>query len=210
MSQKFFQTLFFICCLTVVTLVHSQNVTEDLRQMQEAYDKYPDISMNITYKAFGNHNSANLVESETGKWYKHGDIQFADLLGKQTLATKEYYIVVDTAEQQLIVLDPPKTGTIVSAAGDIEKLINEKAHVEYFEPNGSQKAYRVKLTNERYTECSTAEFFFSRNTHFVEKIILYYDTEYKLNETYNSPTGKPRIEISFSSINTSPKFPENI
>lgn len=191
---------FFMC--VVVMNAHSQNVKEDVMKINEAYSKFIDLSMNITYNVYANAASTLPAESETGSFKQHGNLRYSRIKEIESLQNKEYLVVVDNEEKIIVVGNPVKFNPGKITLLDLDTAFAKCSSVKFMDNNASQKGYKLMFKTNIVSEFDAIDLYFNKKSFLVERMVFYYRERIKINEAdENSVKEKPRLEIIFSNMN---------
>jgi hypothetical protein len=202
--RRILTVLFLAAALTAP----AQTIAEAFRKVNETYSKTPSISMQVHYRLFSDYTATVPFESNDGVFFRNGNSFYSSLLGITTVQNKNVRISVSENDKTIIVSDPSEKGKNPSTI-EIDSMLARCSSSELRnEENGSRRCI-LFFDKSPFSEFDRIEILIGSN-NFVTKIILFYREAVKLDETIpGMKKEKPRLEISYSDIDTSPSFPEN-
>lgn len=191
---------FFICIMAMNT--NSQNAKQDVLKINEAYSKFNDLSMSITYNVYANAASSIPAESETGSFKQHGSLRYSRIKEIESLQNKEYLVVVDNEEKIIVVGNPVKFNPKKITLLDLDTAFAKCSSVKFIDNNTGQKGYKLMFKQNIVSEFDAIDLYFNKKSFLVEKMVFYYREKIKINEEdENAVKEKPKLEIIFSNMN---------
>lgn len=198
-----FRTVITAIVLFITAVLPAQQLKEDVRKVNETYAKTKTVSMKIHYRLFQNYATAIPFEDKTGTFIRQGQNYFSQLLGITTVQNGSVKLSVSDADKTIIVSDADRK---IAAPSNvmIDSLIKRCSKVEFTDLGEGRKLYRLRFEKTAFFEYDMIDLQFGSN-YFIEKIVLFYREAVVLDETAgNMKKEKPKLEISYSEINTQP------
>lgn len=189
--------------LFMTTVLPAQQLKEDIRKVNETYAKTKAVSMKIQYRLFQNYVTAIPFEDKSGSYIRQGQNYVSQLLGITTLQNGSLKLSVSDAEKTIIVSDADKK---MASPGNemLDSLVSRCSKIEFTDLGDGRKLYRLRFEKTAFFEYDMIELQIG-STFFVEKLVLYYREAVVLDDTNGSmKKEKPKLEISYSEINTQP------
>lgn len=198
------KTRFFLLLLVLTpVLLSAQQASADFRKVNEAYTKATSLSMNIGYKLFANYTATAAYESSNGRYIKQNDNYYSELLGIVTVQNAKHKITLNEEQKSLILSNPQQTAKNPSPVM-LDSMLKLCSRVEFTDAGEGRKLYRLHFANTPYFEYERIDIQIG-SQWLLEKIVFYYRNAVVLDETDKSlQKEKPRLEITYSDINTKP------
>ncbi|OFY82814.1 MAG: hypothetical protein A3F72_01645 [Bacteroidetes bacterium RIFCSPLOWO2_12_FULL_35_15] len=185
----------------MVLNVYSQNAKQDMIKINEAYSKFNDLAMNITYNLYPNYTATSPVETETGSFKQHESLRYSKLKGIESLQNKEYLVVVDNEEKLIVVSNPVKFNPGKITMVDLDKAFTNCSSIQFIDNKSALSGYKLTFKETIVSEFDAIDLYFNKKTFLVEKIVFYYREKIRVNEyDESSPKEKPKLEIVFSNM----------
>ena len=201
----------FLLLLLSVQMFAQQQVKSsvagaDFMRINEAYSNSKKLKMNIGYVLYASYTSTIPSENAKGVFMKQNNSTYSELLGFTSLNNNKVSLSVDQNEQTIIVTDPPSK-TVIPGAVDFDTLLKICSSITYKELDGNIKLYKLRFDNVVSSQYNAIDIYFNGETFLLTRLSLYFREEADLNENDNIHVKeKPRLEISYTSIETSPVF----
>ena len=186
---------YYILALFVAsnTIVFGQK--EDFIKINEAYKNAPNLSAKIQYQLFANYTTNYITQKEDGEIKKQGDMLYSKIGKIESIKSASYLLVVDEEEKilQLTAVDKKekkgkKEEALFSNPEEYLKLCDK---VEFKKVNELQDSYTL-------SDCSLSDYqkitiIYNKQTHFIEKMILYYSEGQSIIEGDNVKKEAERV-----------------
>lgn len=189
--------------LFISAVLPAQQLKEDVRKVNDTYARAKNVSMKIHYRLYQDYSTAVPFEDKTGTYIRQGQNYFSQLLGITTIQNGSTKLSVSDAEKTIIVSDADRK---IAAPSNvmIDSLIKRCSKVEFTDLGEGRKLYRLRFEKTAFFEYDMIDLQFGSN-YFIEKIVLFYREAVVLDETAGKmKKEKPKLEISYSEINTQP------
>lgn len=189
----------------------SQVAKDDFEKISKAYAASPHLSMKMKYEVYKNKTTTVVLSTETGILKRKDKIQYSRIGKIETVENDRYHMIVDHEDKNISLLgirvvegnrNQQKEETAISLF-EMEKMLALCSKVEFKKWNAVQNAYTLVLPDNEYDE---VQVIFNARTFFIEKLILFYAEKQNLEEIKNGLKESPRMEISYSDIDTNPDF----
>jgi len=205
--KKLLSLIVFFLPLISTAQQANTSVAEGLHEVNQAYLKTASLRMNVNYVLFPSYTSTVPFESEKGVFMKQGRNTYSDLLGIVSLTNAGISLTIDSNEQTIVATDPPDNSMMNPSLVNIDSALRVCNSVTA-DPSGDQlMLYKLRFDNLSFSDYNAIDVYVNKQTHFIDRLILYFRTEVDLDETDNSKLkDRPRLEISYTSISTSPVF----
>jgi hypothetical protein len=189
------------------TSVSAQTAAAEFRLVNEAYAKAKTLSMDVQYKLYANYTTASAYESSQGKFIRQNDKYYSSLLGITTIQNDNYKISIQDESKTIIVTNPLDQGRAPSLP-QLDTVLKRCSSTEIQSLEQGKKRYVLNFEKMAFSEFDRMEIEIDAS-HFVTKLVLFYRDAVSLDETNTVlKKEKPRLEISYSSINTHPVISE--
>lgn len=189
----------------------TQNAKEDILKINEAYSKFTDLSMSITYNLYANFSATKTSETETGLYKQFGKLRYNKLKNIESIQNKEYLIVIDNEDKKIVIGNPVRFDYKKVTMIDLDSIFKSCSNIKLIDNIPEQKGYKLSFKPDIVSEHDAIELYFNRKTYLVEKLVFYYRRKIRVNENdENSPKEKPRLEIVFSKFNFHPEKDNNL
>ncbi len=210
MFRKFFITVLLLPLfvhLHAQQLVTPEKASADFVHINEAYSNTKKLKMDLSYVLYPSYTATVPFENEKGVFMKQNNNTYSELLGITSLSNSKVSVSIDQAEQTIVVTDPPAKKTEIPGAVDFDSLLKKCSSIEYLELEGNGKCYKLRFDNTSFFQYNEIDVFFDGQTFLLNKLNLYFREEVDLNpDDANHLKDHPRLEISYSSIDTAPVF----
>lgn len=188
--------------------VLAQNAKEDIKAINAFYQKHKKISMEVKYIVYPSHMSVAAYETTEGSVKKDGNNFFQKMGEVVTMRNTKYQIAVDPYNQHIIVGTAPSGSAAPLAAADLDSLIKYALNVTVMPLQNNVR--RMTFSFPDANEFEKVEIFYSTETFFVQKMLLFFSQEISMDDEGKQPEQKPRMEIRYSNLNTNPVFEANL
>jgi hypothetical protein len=176
----------------------AQNAKADILRINEAYSKFIDMSMNITYNVFLNYSTALPYETEVGFFKQHRNQRYNKLKEIESLQNKDYLVVVDNDQRRIVVGNPVKFDPSKITLLNLDSALSTCSSVSYLDDKPGLGGYSMRFKPNTISAFDKIELYFDKKTYIVEKLFFYYRQEMKLSKETDAISEKPRLEITFS------------
>ena len=193
--------LFFIVLFTGYKSVVGQNAKADILRINDAYSKFSNMSMEITYKVFLNQTTTTPYEIETGSYKQNGNLRYSKLKQIESLQNNNYLVVVDNDVKRIVVGNPVKFNPAKITLLNLDSALSKCSAVNYITGNSEQGGYSMVFKSNIVSEFDKVELYFNKKTYIVEKITFFYRQKIRLATEENAVADRPKLEISFSKFN---------
>lgn len=184
----------------------SEKASADFVRINQAYADNKKLKMDVAYALYANYTSAIPHENAKGVFMKQNNSTYSELLGTTSLSNNKVSLAIDKNEQTIIVTDPPAK-TVIPGAVDFDALLKICSSIDYKELDGNIKYYKLRFDNAPFSLYNSIDIYFNGETFLLTKLLLYFREEIDLNaDDKIQVKEKPRLEISYTSIDTSPVF----
>lgn len=207
--MKRFRQIYCISFLVFFLTTQSQNLKQDIENINKAYVKANKFSCVMEIKMYENYTSSKVYYSQEGIIRKNGDKTLQTFEDTECLTTPDYAISIDK-EEKLIFYLPKKTsfnGFDVAYMMNLDSIgLFCKSYV--FNKESTEKASYNFEMNEDYPDYSRIIIVFNPKTSFIEKIVYYCDEDDISKDNEEQRFEKSRVEIVYKNINVNPIFKE--
>lgn len=201
-----FVNLFFDC-FAIAQQATVNQVAADFRTVNETYLQTPRLSMKVSYTLFPSYTSTAAFETDKGVYYKDGINSYSELLGIVSLTNSSLSMTLDSNEQTIVVTDAPSKAARNPSLVDLDSLLKVCSSMDSKDAGGGIRYYKLRFDGRAFFEYNAIDVYVNSTTHFLERIILYYRAEMDLDESdSNLAKDRPRLEIRYTDISTSPVF----
>ncbi|MCU0436197.1 MAG: hypothetical protein MUC87_22260 [Bacteroidia bacterium] len=181
----------------------AQQATADFKKVNEAYQKATSLSMDVGYKLFANYTSASPFESSNGKYIKQNNNYYSELLGIVTVQNAKHKITINQEQKSLILTNPQDAGKSPSPVM-LDSMLTLCSKIEFTDLGEGRKLYKLHFATVENFEYDRIDIEIGNNW-LLSKLVFFYRKAVILDETNKSlQKEKPRLEITYSSINTQP------
>jgi hypothetical protein len=185
--------------------IYAQNAKEDFERVNKAYKEIPTVSMDIVYTVYPNHYTDASIDRQQGTYKKEKEKFYSSLMGAETIVRDSKMLTIHK-EQKSITLSPAKPLYGFDASGmKLDELLKVYKKIDFINKSQNEKGYVVYF-KDGSNVLSKFEFYFNAETYLITKMKLYYNRNMEFSADGKGNPDKPRLEISFSNINTHPKF----
>jgi outer membrane lipoprotein-sorting protein len=188
----------FILMFCIALQGNAQNAKADILRINEAYSKFKDMSMNITYNVYLNYTAALPYETEVGFYRQHDNLRYSKLKEIESLQNKEYLIVTDNEQKRIVVANPVKFNPAKITLLNLDTALATCSAVNYLTTANGQTGYEMIFKSNVISAFDKIELYFSKKTYIVEKMVFFYRQKVKLATETDAIEEKPKLEISFS------------
>jgi hypothetical protein len=208
--RKIFMTIVFLCSLLANGFaqqeVSGSKAAADFIRINEAYADYKKLKMDIDYLLFPDYTATTPFENEKGVFMKENNNTYTELFGITSLNNSKVSLSVDKNEELMVVADPPKKTSIPGVIA-FDTLLKICSSIQYAELDGNIKYYRLRFDNVVFSQYNEIDIYFDGGTFLLTKLNLYFREEVDANpDDKINLKEKPRLEITYSAIDTSPVF----
>jgi hypothetical protein len=178
---------------------------EEMGKVFEATNNWfrttPSFSMGVTHASFENYTTEAPADKTSGYVIKEGSNYHSFLLGIHTIQNKYYKIVIDTAEKIVVVANPDQL-TFLSYTQDDYKVFLKNSTATKMIQAGKYTYYKVELP-----AANPISFYeiLKDEKGLLREVKWYYNQQIRKDPNDASSNVKPRMSISFSNYNESPK-----
>ena len=176
----------------------AQNAKADILKINEAYGKFTDMAMNITYNVFLNYSATRPYETETGIYKQHNNLRYNKLKEIESLQNKDYLVVVDNDQKRIVVSNPSKFNPATITMLNLDSALAICSAVNYVTDPSGLGGYQMTFKPNAISAFDKIEIYYNKKTFIVEKLFFYYREKMKLAKEANVVSEKPRLEITFS------------
>ena len=195
-----------VCLVLVSFRGDVKSAARDFLKIREAYTHTSNLSMDVVYKVFQGPESDLKLDEHTGHYVKMGDDKlYMQLFGTLTIRNKEVIMVKDDSTKTILIKKPSpddsKQPTI-----DMEKLLQVCETIETLPNEGTLSGYKLSFS-KKMQEMKAIEIYFDSKSYFVQKVIIFYNTELdvkRVSTSRKNETFKPRLEVRYVNINANP------
>ena len=207
------RTLLFINLFIAHFLLQAQNAKEDFAKINEAYSINQNLSFNIEYLAYETYASSTPIDKQYGFYKRQGENIYNGLGGIENLTTPAETIVIDSANKKLMVKPTFKSAnnnTSNITMVDLDKLLYKYKKIAPVSKNKNERGYTLEFQDKVMSDYSKVEVYFSTKTYLITSLVFYYRAKFDFSNSFPAKTGdKPKLEIKFTNIDTSPSFKED-
>ena len=193
-----------VLLLLIIPHVYSQNITEDLKRINETYARLKDISMKVEYRVYDHYNSSNPIQVEHGYVVKNNELMINKIGNVEIISSAEYQITVNHDEKVIFLRSSDSSFQITPGMmyDNLEKMSSQFDNIE-FVPGSSASEYVISFESAQFKKASIV---FNKRTFFIEKITIFYKEGISLNSDENDVKDQPKLEIEYSDIKTNAKI----
>ena len=185
----------------------AQIAKDDFAAINKTYSSSNHLSMKMKYEVFKNKNATSALQVENGEVQRNGNASHTRIAKTETIQTDKYTLIVDHEDKNISVLGSDQTKPSENNDKlymvDLEKLLKLCSKVEFKKENDRQNSYLMAIPSSEYSE---VKIIYNKKTMFIEKMVLFYSQAQNLEEKEEAPKEPPRLEITYSEINTNPNF----
>ncbi|MDQ3110963.1 MAG: hypothetical protein M3R17_13805 [Bacteroidota bacterium] len=194
--------LFLLCC-AVSMGARAQNAKEDFMKVNRNYSAATELGMKIHFALFSDYNGTTPFEVQDGSYLKKGTNFYSDLMGIKTIQNSETRLTVNENDKTIIVSDPLKSSKNPSEV-NLDSILSKCSDVVFTDAGQGEKLYRLRFDKTSFFEFDIIDIRIGSDS-YIKKLILYYREAVSLDETNSGlKKEKPRLEITYNSITTSP------
>jgi hypothetical protein len=187
--------------------VKAEVASADFVRINEAYSNSKKLKMDVSYVLYESYTSATPFENEKGVFMKQNNSIYTELLGITSLSNSKVSLAIDANEKTMIVSDPASKRKDTPGEVDLDTLLKICSSITYSELEDGIKFYKLRFDNAVFSQYNAIDIYFDGKTFLLTRLVLYFREELDLNESDNVHIkDHPRLEISYSSIDTSPEF----
>ena len=195
------KTLVSLLLLNVATLC-SQNIKQDLAQINENYSALEKMSMHVTYELYFDNDKAS-SEQENGLYKRDKNRYFLKQAGNELLITENHMIVVDHESKTIIVeLSQNKVNPLDPLSLNLDSILNFYETTTFYKTGKDNElsAYTFKLKRGPY---SSIDIVFDPKKMLVREIINTYREKMPDDKDQLRTT---RLKTVFSNYKTDPFY----
>jgi hypothetical protein len=202
---------FFLSLLLFTGNLFAQQATvaqaaADLRLVNQAYNNAKLLRMEIGYNLFADYSSTVPVQQEKGLFLRQERNTYSNLLGTVTLNNSRVSLTLDSAGQAIIVSDPLPKSRNNPQPVNLDSLLQQCSAID-FHADAGKKYYKLHFDKAPFMEYAAVEIYINSSSNFIEKLVLYFRESVDLNEEDDVvKKSRPRLEIAYSNISTTPVF----
>lgn len=192
--------LIFIAVLGLLGPIWADDVHAELQKVAQVHKSIPSYKVSTTYRLYENFTSMNAIEVHKGIEYKQGNLGMSCLAGVTTLYTKQDYLLIDSAENQILLTDKPESIKNLSSVGlNFDSLQKKFSSIELKVIDQKLKVITLKTARKgnQVSDMEKIMLYYDAATYHIKKVVLYYafpaDVKNQMREG-----DKPRIEISYA------------
>jgi hypothetical protein len=193
--------LFFMLLSSLI--VSAQNVKEEIKKINAAFENTSSISMDISYAAFSNYYSTKPLETTRGSFKKNGNNYWSKMEEVEMCQNEKCMIYADNEEKQIIISNPPGKPKGKELYMNLDTLMKYefKSQIKTF---GSFNRITFEYNDQDgLREYSKMDIYYDTKTYFINKCVLFYAEEMSTDQEEKGPMDKPRLEISYTNISFS-------
>lgn len=169
-------------------------------KINEAYSKFKDLSMNITYKVYLNQKTTVPYETQVGIFKQHGNLRYSKLSNIESIENKDYLLVVDNDDKRIVISNPVKFNPGKITMLNLDSAFRTCSTVVPF-TSGALQGYQLVFKTDVVSAFDKIDLYFNKKTYIVEKLVFYYRQKMKLINDDKESAEKPKMEILFSQFN---------
>jgi hypothetical protein len=186
--------------LGIILTAFTSNETSELTT--EEFDKIISKAENYLFKSpctlnykmasFKNYTEKNAHDTQKGKVMVNGDYYFSDFLGIKTIQNKEYRLVIDTVDKQIMINEPIKVREykpLMENFKVLKSLVKSFHKTDYSDYSAITLNFKEKKKVNRIVIEVNAD-------GFIRKTSTFFNVVAKPDQQNNS-NEKPRIETDF-------------
>lgn len=190
-----------------IQLSQAQNIKADIAAINAAYRKYDKLSLNFELNMFETYQSQRVYYTQKAVVQKNGSSTFQKTDDNECINTPDYSLMVDREEKD-IVYAPKKTTfnpADVSITGSVDSVLKFCKSVTFKKISDQMFSYSFVMPDS-YPDYNQVIFFFDPQQFLIRKIIFFCEEDDISVDNEKERLSKSRIEISYTNINTNPKF----
>lgn len=195
--------------------VTAQKAPEDFKKINLTYQENSTFSMEVDYKVYKNWVTETVLQSEKGMVKNANNKSYFKIGKVENIKTPTYQLIADHEDKNIAIMsiygDSPEA---INVEGDaflfnLKKLFKMCEKVIFKKVNSEQNSYEI-IFPKGFSEYEKVKIYYNQATYFIEKMVLYYGLKQNLEDPDDEENlEKPRIEMTYSNINTNPSFTKN-
>ncbi|MEM7370407.1 MAG: hypothetical protein AAF587_17490 [Bacteroidota bacterium] len=184
------------------TVVFSQDVKEDLKKINQAYEAHKSFRADVTYKLFGSLSGNTPIETVSGTIRNQDQYQYSKISGLETLINGKYAVLVNH-ERKTISIQSGFELTSVLHQPNLDSLVAYCQDIQYTRLTSSSVSYDFVFENHEYERIRMV---FHPDTYVIESFTFYQADPVSLTE--GGALQSIRMEIQFSNIQINQALPD--
>jgi len=165
-----------------------------LQGINDRYKNLHSFSVTVTHSSYENYFSKNPADRSTGYFRKEGLNYHSFLLGIHSVQNSRYKVVIDTAQNSIMVSNPSGEMTGSLTLGEYDALLKLCSSLKTYS-DGDEKHFRMEFRDYTFSAIELA----LTADGLMKEMVFYYRQEVDKNpDEPNSPKTKPRLSIVFS------------
>jgi hypothetical protein len=200
--------LVYLACFNPFLFTYAQTAAEDFAQMNTNLSA-DDLIIETQYRVFESHLSQAPREVSYGILKQRGNQYYQRISSLQSLVNERLSIYIDTVEKILVVSDPVNLQEEKKKAMqvDLVQSLSNCQTVTYYPTGKNTGIYSLVFKESVETEFEKVDVYIDKKLFLPTKIILYYNETMDLSDDgKGKEENTPRLEITFTKINTNPSF----
>ena len=181
-------------------LLKAQNSTcTELKKWVDKITLLDEFEQDITYTIYKDHSSNEVLEIQCGKYIKNKNKVLLELFGNVMIQDEKYQVHINKDEKVIVVGDA--TDLPVSTFADIEKWTSLCNIITKMSPKNHLIGFSLQFKTSQIAELSKAEIWINTNTSMLEELVLYFNQDQNIAETWHNPKFvKPRLHIRYQTF----------
>ena len=177
------------------------SIVADFKKMNEVYDQFNDVSVNVMYTLFSDYSTDKPIETKNGFYKKHNKLHLTKTDNIEMLQTPDYFIVKDSKNKKVLLSKPiskfkPKL-TLVA----LDSMLSFCSKVKMTETK-TQKMYKMHYDKLGLMGFEDVDILMGKENYLIQKMVIYYIRPMQKTEGKTEKTIRPRLEISFTDYST--------
>lgn len=199
--------LLLVADIRAQQVVKPEVASADFARINQAYANSKKLKMDVSYALFSSYTSTTAFENEKGVFMKQNNSIYTELLGITSLSNSNVSLTIDANEKTMVVADPASKKATMPGEVDLDTLLKICSSIECIDYEGNTKFYKLHFDKSSFFQYNAIDIYFDKQTNLLSKLVLYFRVETDLDETDNVHVkDRPRLEITYSSIDTAPVF----
>jgi hypothetical protein len=200
-----------VICMPAQVLTWQNVSKEEVKKVMKIGTQWFDLqnkcAINIDYISYKDHFSNIEMDRQSGYYKKSGSNYTTDLLNIKTIVNNKYKIIIDTANEMIVIADKDKNKANVISENVYDELIDRSTAIKKRNNNG-KTVYRIE--GEPDFEVLALEIIVDEKGRLLSIIYYYNEREDKVydaaknNLTYQTKIVSPRLEMCFKNYDAVP------
>jgi hypothetical protein len=208
MKRRISNSILSLLVMVVLTPFYGSaqgDVNQALTNIHEAYERYPNLKMDLQYAVYRTHSATEPVEVEQGTYAKSGEQFRFELSGVITVCTGTQTLQKDAPGKVIVVAN--QNGLPTQNGFSVSEMITAGGKPSALPNKGDLKGVLINFKGLAKSEISKAELYYNPKTFLVTEMVLYYKKALDFSDDYRTQDKSvPKMVIKYLNTDTKPVF----